>query len=159
MSSDVQMGKEDVFTHTHTHTQWNAAAAAAKSLQSCPTLCDPIDGNPPGSAIHGILQARTLEWVAISFSNGILLSHKNKILLFGTTWMDLEGFVLSEISKTGKDKWWMISLTCGITCKNKTDEKQNRWTNKTKLIGTENRLVVATGKMKGIKSYKFLTIK
>ena len=46
-----------------------AAAAAAKSLQSCPTLCDPIDGCPPGSPVHGILQARTLEWVAISFSN------------------------------------------------------------------------------------------
>ena len=44
------------------------AAAAAKSLQSCPTLCDPIDGSPPGSPVPGILQARTLEWVAISFS-------------------------------------------------------------------------------------------
>ena len=44
-------------------------AAAAKSLQSCPTLCDPTDGSPPGSAVPGILQARTLEWVAISFSN------------------------------------------------------------------------------------------
>ena len=44
-------------------------AAAAKSLQSCPTLCNPIDGSPPGSPIPGILQARTLEWVAISFSN------------------------------------------------------------------------------------------
>ena len=44
-------------------------AAAAKSLQSCPTLCDPIDGSPPGSPVPGILQARTLEWVAISFSN------------------------------------------------------------------------------------------
>ena len=46
-----------------------AAAAAAASLQSCPTLCDPIDGGPPGSPVPGILQARTLEWVAISFSN------------------------------------------------------------------------------------------
>ena len=45
------------------------AAAAAKSLQSCLTLCDPIDGSPPGSAIPGFLQARTLQWVAISFSN------------------------------------------------------------------------------------------
>ena len=44
------------------------AATAAKSLQSCPTLCDPIDGSPPGSPVPGILQARTLEWVAISFS-------------------------------------------------------------------------------------------
>ena len=46
-----------------------SAAATAKSLQSCPTLCDPLDGSPPGSAVPGILQARTLEWVAISFSN------------------------------------------------------------------------------------------
>ena len=46
-----------------------AAAAAAKLLQSCPTLCDPIDGGPPGSPVPGILQARTLEWVASSFSN------------------------------------------------------------------------------------------
>ena len=45
------------------------AAAAATSLQSCPTLCDPTDGSPPGSPVPGILQARTLEWVAISFSN------------------------------------------------------------------------------------------
>ena len=46
-----------------------AAAAAAKSLQSCPTLCNPKDGSPPGSTVPGILQARTLEWVAISFSS------------------------------------------------------------------------------------------
>ena len=45
------------------------AAAAAKSLQSCPTLCDPTDGSPPGSPVPGILQARTLEWAAIAFSN------------------------------------------------------------------------------------------
>ena len=54
-----------------------AAAAAAKSLQSCPTLCDPTDGSPPGSPIPGILQARTLEWVAISFSN----ASKSKVKL------------------------------------------------------------------------------
>ena len=47
----------------------SAAVAAAKSLQSCLTLCDPTDGSPPGSAVPGILQARTLDWVAISFSN------------------------------------------------------------------------------------------
>ena len=51
------------------------AAAAAKSLQSCLTLCDPIDSSPPGSAVPGILQARILEWVAISFSN--LDGHEN----------------------------------------------------------------------------------
>ena len=49
-----------------------SAAAAAKSLQSCPILCDPIDGTPPGSAFPGILQARTLEWVAIFFSTACI---------------------------------------------------------------------------------------
>ena len=47
----------------------SAAAATAKSFQSCPTLCDPTDGSPPGSAVPGILQVRTREWAAISFSN------------------------------------------------------------------------------------------
>ena len=56
--------------HMYTHGWFMpAAAAAAKSLQSCLTLCDPRDGSPPGSSVPGILQARTLEWVAISFSN------------------------------------------------------------------------------------------
>ena len=56
------------------------AAAAAKSGQSCPTLCDPIDGSPPGSPVSGILQARTLEWVAVSFSNA--WKWKVKVKLF-----------------------------------------------------------------------------
>ena len=56
------------------------AAAAAQSLQSCPTLCDPIDGSPPGSPVPGILKARTLEWVAISFSN--VWKWKVKVKLF-----------------------------------------------------------------------------
>ena len=67
-----------------------AAAAAAKLLQSCPTLCDPIDGSPQGSLIPGILQARTLEWVAISFSNAWKWKVKGKLLsrvrLFATPW-------------------------------------------------------------------------
>ena len=50
---------------------WAAAATAAKSLQLCPILCDPVDGSPPGSPVPGILLARTLEWVAISFSNAL----------------------------------------------------------------------------------------
>ena len=70
--------------------QITAAAAAAKSHQSCPTLCYPIDGIPPGSAVPGILQARTLEWVAISFSNAWNWKVKVKLLsrvrLFGTPW-------------------------------------------------------------------------
>ena len=58
-----------------------AAAAAAKSLQSCPTLWDPIDGSPPGSPVPGILQARTLEWVAIAFSRKAVGSPSVQILL------------------------------------------------------------------------------
>ena len=67
-----------------------AAAAAAKSLQSCPTLCDPMDGSPPDSLVPGILQARTLEWVAISFSSACKWKVKGKSLscvrLFQTPW-------------------------------------------------------------------------
>ena len=67
-----------------------AAAAAAKSLQSCPTLCDPIDGSPPGSPVPGILQARTLEWVAISFSNAWKWKAKvkspSRVWLLTTPW-------------------------------------------------------------------------
>ena len=67
-----------------------AAAAAAKLLQSCPALCDPIDGNPPGSAVPGILQARTLEWVAISFSNAwkwkVKVKSLSHVWLLATPW-------------------------------------------------------------------------
>ena len=66
------------------------AAAAAKSLQSCPTLCDPIDGSPPGFPVPGILQARTLEWVAISFSNAwkwkVKLKSLSRVRLLTTPW-------------------------------------------------------------------------
>ena len=69
-----------------------ALAAAAKSLQSCLTLCDPIDGSPPGSPVPGILQARTLEWVAISFSNAwkwkVKVKSFSRVRLFTTPWME-----------------------------------------------------------------------
>ena len=72
------------------YLEFIAAAAAAKSLQSCPTLCSPIDGSPPGSPIPGILQARTLEWVAISFSSASKWKVKVKLLsrawLLATPW-------------------------------------------------------------------------
>ena len=77
--------KTNFFRWFHT-----AAAAAAKLLQSCPTLCDPIDSSPPGSSIPGILQAKTLEWVAISFFNAWKWKVKGKLLslvqLLATPW-------------------------------------------------------------------------
>ena len=67
-----------------------AAAAAAKLFQSCPTLCDPIDGSPPGSPVPGILQTRTLEWVAISFSNAgkwkMKVKSLSRVWLLATPW-------------------------------------------------------------------------
>ena len=67
-----------------------SAAAAAKSLQSCPTLCDPIDSSPPGSPVPGILQARTLEWVAISFSSAwkwkVKVKSLSRVWLLVTSW-------------------------------------------------------------------------
>ena len=68
----------------------NEYTATAKSLQSCPTLCDPIDGSPPGSAVPGILQARTLEWAAISFSNvwkwKVKVKSLSRVRLLATPW-------------------------------------------------------------------------
>ena len=67
-----------------------AAAAAAKSLQSCPALCDPTDSSPPGSPVPGILQARILEWVAISFSNAwkwkVKVKSLSRVRLLATSW-------------------------------------------------------------------------
>ena len=77
-------------------TSLAAAAAAAKSLHSCPTLCNPTDGSPPGSLIPGILQARTLEWVAISFSNAW---QSQAILL--VTHFPFSSTVLTRVAKGG----------------------------------------------------------
>ena len=69
---------------------YNLYVATAKSLQSCPTLCDPIDGSPPGPSVPGILQARTLEWVAISFSNAwkwtVKVKSLSRVRLPATPW-------------------------------------------------------------------------
>ena len=83
---NVLRGKKNHFWVRVIH----AAAAAAKSLQSCLTLCDPIDGSPPGSPAPGILQARTLEWVTISFSNSwkwkVKVKSLSRVRLLATPW-------------------------------------------------------------------------
>ena len=133
-----------------------AAAAAAKSLQSCPTLCDPIDRSPPGSPVPGILQARTLEWVAISFSHAWkwkvkvkLLSRirllvysaikKNEIMLCAATWMDLEIIILGEVSQTNI-KWNCLYV--------ESEKKWYKWTylqNRKRPTDIENKFIVTKG--------------
>ena len=82
--------------------QLSYAATAAKSLQSCPTLCDPIDGSPPGSLVPRILQAKTLEWVAISFSRGSFRPRNRTRVTciagrFFTNWTMREAHLLLEV--------------------------------------------------------------
>ena len=92
-----------------------AAAAAAKSPQSCPTLCDPTDSNPPGSPAPGILQARTLEWVAISFSSA--RKWKVKVKSFSCVWLcnpmdcSLPGSSLHGIFQAWILEWVAISFS------------------------------------------------
>ena len=89
----------------------NHSAAAAKSLQSCPTPCDPIDSSPPGSPIPGILQARTLEWLAISFSNAWKWKVKVKLLslvrLLATPWSFWGVFIFQH----GAGNLWQLPVT------------------------------------------------
>ena len=92
------------------------SAAAAKSLQSCPTLCDPIDGSPPGSLIPGILQARTLEWVAISSSSAGKWKVKGKSLsrvrLLATSWTTaLPGFDIHGVFQARVLEWGAIAFS------------------------------------------------
>ena len=90
-----------------------ATAAAAKSLQSCPTLCDPIDGSPPGSPAPGILQARTLEWVTISFSNAWKWRVKVKSCLTLSDPMDysLPGSSIHRIFQARVLEWGAIAFS------------------------------------------------
>ena len=107
---------------------------AAKSLQSCLTLCDPIDGSPPGSPIPGILQARTLEWVAISFSNAwkwkVKVKLLSRILLLVTPWTAAYQAPPS-IGFSRQEYWSGVPLPSLITClpflKKLYSESWERW--------------------------------
>ena len=96
-----------------------AAAATAKLLQSCPTLHDPIDGSPPGSSVPGILQARTLEWVAMSFSNAWKRRVKGKSLslvqLLATPWTVAHQAPLS-MGFSRQEYWSGVPLPSPMSC-------------------------------------------
>ena len=103
------------YAHTHIYTQWNIVCA--KSLQSCLTLCDPMDCSPPVSSIHGILQARILKWVAVPFSrrsfqprDGTQISHNAGRFFFLTIWAtrDLSGlqqYAIYSVYRVGSLGW------------------------------------------------------
>ena len=107
-------------------------AAAAKALQSCPTLCDPMDGSPPGSPVPGILQARTLDWVAISFSNAwkrkVKVKSLSRVRLFATPWTAVHqappsmGFSRQEywsgVPLPSPQMWWGSQLCAPIIINN-----------------------------------------
>ena len=102
-------------TLTSIHDYWINHAATDKSLQSCPTLCDPIDSSLPGSPVPGILQTRTLEWVAISFSNAWKWKVKAKLLsrvqLLATSWTAAYQAPLS-MGFSRQEYWSRLSLPC-----------------------------------------------
>ena len=105
-----------------------AAAAAAKSLQSCLTLCDPMDGSPPGSPVPGILQARTLEWVAISFSNAwkwkVKVKCFSRVRLLATPWTAT--YQASPSMGFSRQEYWSgLPLPSPIICL--SNLKNNWW--------------------------------
>ena len=113
-------------------------AAAAKSLQSCPTLCNPIDGSPPGSPVPGILQARALEWVAISFSNAWKWKVKGKSLsrvrLLATPWTAAHQAPLS-MGFSRQEYWSGVPLPSGLFHHNKL--LQIHWLEKHSFINSQ----------------------
>ena len=126
---------ESLVNLTPSSNEW-IAAAAAKSLQSCPTLCDPIDGSPPGSPIPGILQTRTLEQVVISFSNAWKWKVKVKLLGHVQTFSDLmdcslPGSSVHGIFQARVQEWVAISFS-------------NAWKRKAKMKSVSHVRLLAT---------------
>ena len=102
-----------------------AAAAAAKSLQSCPTLCDPTDSSPSGSSIPGIIQARTLEWVVISFCNAWKWKVKvTRLTLFGF-WLERTGISWGFLVPTHWNFWVAVFQHSNLWCQ--TKRKLREW--------------------------------
>ena len=116
----------------------DAAAAAAKSLQSCPTLWDPIDGSPPGSPIPGLLQARTLEWVAISFSNAwkwkVKVKSLSRVQLFETP--RTAAYQAPPSMGFSRQEYWSGVPLPSPKCMLSVLKKKKRWQFKTWMLAS-----------------------
>ena len=125
----------------------SVAAAGAKSLQSCLTLCDPIDGSPSGSPVPGILQARTLEWVAISFSNAWKWTVKGKSLscgrLFVTPWTVAHQAPPPSMGLSRQEYWSGLPLPS--PCTSVTDANFKRLNNSKKIQTNINTIIFQLG--------------
>ena len=116
------------------------AAAAAKLLQSCPTLWDPIDSSPPGSPVPGILQARTLEWVAVSFSNAwkwrVKVKSLSHVWLLATPWMAAHQAPPS-VGFSRQEYWSGVPLPSLMGCLYTGINGRGKWTFFTKALSVE----------------------
>ena len=130
--------------------------AAAKSLQSCPTLCHPIGGSPPGSTVPGILQARTLEWVAISFSNAwkwkVKVKSLSRVQLFTTPWTAAYQ-VPPSMGFSRQEYWSGVPLPSRIIKLHQTPSNMVKfsWLTLNTLVYSENKEMVT--ETKGICSW------
>ena len=134
-----------------------SAAAAAKSLQSCPTLCDPINGRPPGCPVPGILQARTLEWVAISFSNAwkwkVKVKSLSRVRLFATPWT--AAYQTPQSMGFSRQEYWsgvilpsLVSRSSPLLFCKTTSTRESSWSYK----ATKDLSTLSTSSMKSLDS-------
>ena len=128
----------DSFSVIHWHSVFSisqaSAAAAAKSRQLCPTLCDPIDGSPPGSPVPGILQARTLEWIAISFSNAWKWKW-SRVQLFTTPWT--AAYQAPPSMGFSRQEYWSEALSPSLSQAPTRQEIDGRFRDEQELIPQE----------------------
>ena len=129
-------------------SQKDPAAAAAKSLQSCPTMCNPIDGSPPGSSVPGILQARTLEWGAISFSNAwkwkVKVKSLSHVRLLVTPWTAAYQ-ALPSMGFSRQEYWSGMPLPSPKRVQGTKKKRKNSktlWTWKDQTLGMHESLVL-----------------
>ena len=134
--STLWMWTLEQWTKMKSPSKEEESAAAAKSLQSCPTLCDPTDGSPPGSPVPGVLQARTLEWVAISFSNAwkwkVKVKSLGRVRLLATPWT--AAFQAPPSTGVSRQEYWSGSP---VPSPKKCGSRVKTWDNSLSFLGSK----------------------